>query len=494
MKLLSAQQLQEWDAFTILHEPIASVDLMERAAIICTQFIIENLVGQASFKIFCGKGNNGGDGLAIARLLMEKGFNVCVYILELGKIGTEDFQSNLHRLHPITKEIHYIQTVDAFPKFQEGDIIIDALYGTGLSRPLEGLSAALVQHINLAGLKVIAIDLPSGLFVDRSSKGHSIIKATDTLTFQSLKLCFLAAENAAFFGIIHVLNIQLQPSFLDDIESDYSILEKEKLRALVKPRKDFSHKGNFGNALLVAGNDGKMGAAVIAAKACLRAGVGLLTVAIPSHTASILHIGIPEAMVVNRDEMPMDFPVSAMGIGPGLGTGKPVQRTIFNILQQYHLPMVLDADALNAIAQNQEWLSLIAPGSILTPHPKEFDRLFGNCNNDFERWQKAIAASVKYNVVILVKGHYTLIAANGKAWFNNTGNAGLAKGGTGDALTGIITALLAQGYVPLDAAKLGVYLHGLAADLALEKQSMETLLASDVIESLGNAFNYLRTS
>jgi len=492
MKLLSALQIREWDAYTIKHEPIDSIDLMERASINCVEYISKKYSIDQSILIFCAKGNNGGDGLAIARLLIAKGYLVRIYILEMGKIGTNDFQINLHRLHAYTTEIHFIQSVDALPTILASDILIDALYGTGLNDSLKALSKDLVDTMNLSGADIISIDIPSGLYVDHSSKGNTIIKATTTLTFQAIKLCFLAAENEAYFGKVQVINIQLLPEFLHGLPTIYSLLCKSSIKSFFKPRNEFAHKGIFGHALLIAGGRGKMGAAILSARAAMRAGLGMLTVSIPSQTEISMYSALPEAMVISRDLNSMDFDkFASIGIGPGLGTDKETEKLLVTLIENYKKPIVIDADALNIISNNPNRISKIPVDSILTPHPKEFDRLFGVSDNEFERWEKAIQFSGKYQLVILVKGHHTLIAANGKGRFNSNGNVGLAKAGSGDTLTGIITALLAQGYASSHAALLGVYLHGLAADLTLADQSTESLLASDTIEQLGKAFKEL---
>ena len=492
MLLLSAQQIQEWDAFTMQHEPIASIDLMERAAQRCVDWISANDFSDKKIKILCGKGNNGGDGLAIARLLLQKNYQVSVYILEFGARGTDDFQVNLHLLHQLSSEIYFIQSAEFIPVIEKEDIVIDALYGSGLNRPLQLLSKEIVDHINLSGAAVISIDVPSGMSIDKSSKGNAIIHATHTLTFQSLKLCFLLTENADHFAALHVLDIGLHPDFLQSADTVFEIVSQQQIASSIKPRKDFSHKGNYGHALLIAGNKGKMGAALLAAKACLRTGAGLVSVNIPKEDHSTINTFLPEAMTTDRADEIAFHQYSAIGIGPGLGTEKHEKIILPLVLEEYGKPVVIDADALNIIAENKNLLQLIPADSIITPHPKEFERLFGVCENDFERLNKAIELSAQYSFIIVLKGHYTLIASNGKGYFNDTGNAGLAKGGSGDMLTGMITSLLAQHYEPLQAALIGVYLHGLAADLALENQSTESLLATDVIDAIGKSFNYLK--
>ena len=265
-------------------------------------------------------------------------------------------------------------------------------------------------------------------------------------------------------------------------------LGKNKINALIKPRVPSSHKGDHGHALLVAGSKGKMGAGVIAAKACLRSGVGLLSISVPAEERMIIQTAVPEAMAVMRGDE-LDFnAISAIGAGPGLGISQVSKKILKKIIHDFRKPLVLDADALNMIAGEITLLKKLSKETILTPHPKEFDRLFGAHQNENERIEKAIKMAVKYNLVIVLKSDKTVIVNKEEAVVNTTGNAGLAKGGSGDALTGIITAFLAQGYVPITAAKIGVYIHGLAADTTLKNQSLESMLITDVIEHLGEAF------
>ena len=488
MKILTAQQIQDWDAYTIAHEPISSIDLMERAALVCTGFILSHYQNNSLIKIFCGKGNNGGDGLAIARQLIDNGIPVSVYIIEFGAKGTEDFLANLHRLHQITTAIHYIQSIDFFPPIQANEIVIDALYGSGLNRPLMDLSAQLVVHINQSKAAVFSIDVPSGMFLSKSSKGNPVIQASYTLSFQSHKLCFLVAENALYFGEVTLLDIGLDASFLSTVETTNQLVSVKKIQSIYKPRKQFSHKGTFGHALLITGNEGKMGAAILAAKACLRAGVGLLTCSVQKDNFTIIQTAVPEAMAIERQTTKDLNNYTTIAIGPGLGSSPESILVVQHTLEQFKKSIVLDADALNIISQHLGWLDILPVGSILTPHPKEFDRLFGNSSNDFERIEKALDFSYKYPYTIVLKGHYTLIASKGKGIFNTTGNPGMSTGGSGDVLTGIITALVAQGYSSDDAAILGVYLHGLSADISLDIQTYESLTPSDIIASLGKAY------
>ncbi|KAK6020981.1 YjeF domain protein, partial [Ostertagia ostertagi] len=485
MKILSAEDIRLWDQFTMQHEPITSIDLMERAALRCVDWLHENMPGKDQFAIFCGKGNNGGDGLAIARMLALQQFQVTVYILEFGHIGTPDFQANLARLHQTESvEIIFIQPGQAFHEIKD-EIVIDALFGSGLNRQLEGMTAALVDHINNSHSTVISIDIPSGMFVDRSSKTNTVIRATHTLSFQCLKPAFLVAENEECIGALHILDIDLHDGFYPTVAGLYEWVDTAVIQTIHRPRKRFAHKGNFGHALLVAGSYGKMGAAVLSASACLRSGAGLLTCHIPSCGYLILQTSLPEAMVITDKNEEKITNVSAdlsiyeaIGIGPGIGTASETKMALREILDNYRLPLVIDADALNILATQKDLLQLVPAGSILTPHPKEFERLFGPTSDDFDRISRALQKAKEHNIIIILKGHHTLIATpDGKGFFNSTGNAGMATGGSGDVLTGILTGLLAQRYSGIEAAILGVYLHGLAGDVAAKQLSMEAMLA-----------------
>jgi hydroxyethylthiazole kinase-like uncharacterized protein yjeF len=496
MQILSAEKIRAWDEFTMQHEPVASIDLMERAATACLEWLNGKGYQNKSFSIFCGKGNNGGDGLALARMLHAKECAVAVYILEFGHKGTPDFQANLARLHETNVPIRFIQTEENIHPIPAGDVIIDALYGSGLNRPLAGVTAKLVEHINLSGNEIIAIDIPSGLSTDKSSKGNPVIKAQCTLAFECYKPAFLVAENAPFIGEAYILSIGLHKDYLQTIPAIFELVDNTLIQSVFKPRGKFAHKGNFGHALLVAGSYGKMGAAVLAAKACLHSGVGLLTAHVPECGYQIMQISIPEAMVtVDEDKyipthLDEGLPVyQAIGIGPGIGTGAKTKTLLRSVLDQYKKPVVLDADALNIISGDRDLLQQLPPYSILTPHPKEFERLFGSADNDFERIALAQQKAKEHQCVIVLKGHHTFIASpDGKGYFNSTGNAGMAKGGSGDALTGMVTALLAQDYLPAHAAIFGVYLHGLAGDYAATYFSQESMLGSDLIDCIGEAF------
>jgi len=475
---------------------------MERAAKKCVDWLLKKDWKNKQHRIFCGKGNNGGDGLAIARLLLQNHIPVSVYILEFGKIGSRDFQINLQRLHELPNvDIHFIESSVNFPAISEDDVVIDALYGSGLNQALEGLSTNLVNHLNATKATIVSIDVPSGLFMDKSSVGSTSVRANFTLSFQCYKMALLVQENAPFVGEVHVLDIGLKTDFLATIETPSQLLDEKMIRDIFKPRERFGHKGTYGHAFIVGGSYGKIGAVVLATKACMRCGAGLTTAFVPKCGYNILQISAPEAMTVTDEDekqlssLPDDIEkFSAIGIGPGMGTAEKTQQLLSFFVRRYKKPLVIDADGLNNLALNPDWLALLPSHSILTPHPKEFDRLFGEHKNDFARMETATQKAKEYNIILVLKSHHTLIAlSDGKKYFNPTGNAGMAKGGSGDILTGMITSFLAQGYRPADAALLGVYVHGWAGDIAAKKFSKEAMLPSHLIQCLADVFLKLQT-
>lgn len=496
MVVLSADQVRAWDQYTMVHEPISSLALMERAAVSCVKWLEEHqILQQQQFYIFCGKGNNGGDGLAIARLLHEKGRPVDVFILEFGQLGTADFQHNLQLLHNLPVNIHFLQPGVSLPQIPDTVILIDALLGTGTNRPVEGRMAELIQHINATPNFKISIDLPSGLSADKSIYPNLAVQANVTLSFQCFKSALFYPENALYFGQVNILDIGLSKDFLIQLQTPYDLIDRQLAAAICQPRKAYAHKGNFGHALLVAGSRGKMGAAVLAAKAVLKAGAGLLTCLVPAQGLSIIQISLPEAMAITAGEEVLTKAAldtskfRSIGCGPGIGTAPATGALLEEIIHAAKLPMVLDADAINLLAERPDWLHQLPPFSILTPHPKEFERLVGPCKNDEERFQQVRELSRNHQLVIILKGHRTLVAMpGGKAYFNLSGNAAMAKGGSGDVLTGILTGLLARGYSPDQAALLGVHIHGMAGELASLEQGMESVLATDLIEQIGKAF------
>lgn len=492
MQLLNASQMREWDRYTMEQEPVSSINLMERASLACADWMNRNFAGY-SFDIFCGTGNNGGDGLAIARILALRGSAVSVFIMNTGTKRSSDFLLNLDRLRRIPAVNITEPGEETAPAVSSPSaVIIDAIIGTGLNRPLSGNTADTIRYINSLPNKVIAVDMPSGLQSDAFSGEAPIIKAHHTLTFQSFKLALLMPGNAGYFGQVQVLDIGLDTGYLAHLSTPFELADRSLFQTWYRPRSAHAHKGNFGHALIIAGSRGKMGAAVLSTKACLRSGAGLVTAHIPAGGLCIMQTSAPEAMC-HTDIAPDKLTgigyslqaYTAIGAGPGIGNDANTQKMIHWVLQHHRQPLVLDADALNILSENKNWLHDLPEHSILTPHPKEFTRLFGEQPNDFARIETALEQAAKLNVIIVLKGHHTFTATpEGKGYFNTTGNAGMAKGGSGDVLTGLITGLLAQGYTPAIAAAMGVYLHGLAGDKAASLYGTDAMIAGDLIECL----------
>lgn len=501
IKILAVEQIREADACTIENEPIASVDLMERAAEQCFKWIKKKKPVSKTIKLFCGPGNNGGDGLVIARLLAKEGYHSQVFIVRFTEKSSDDFLTNLERLQDI-RQVHIteLRKDDELPEIHPGELVIDAMFGSGLSKPITQFPAPVITHINNSGAVVIAIDIPSGMFAGQlpDIKSGTVIHADYTLTFQFPKLSFLFAESEHFVGNWHILPIGLHAEFISAVETGHFLIEPTDIANLIKPRKRFSHKGTFGHALLISGSYGKMGAAVMASKACLRTGAGLVTVHVPRKGYGIIQTTCPEAMV-SIDENEDIFTgiggfnsFNAIAAGPGIGMDSQTQNGLKLLIQNNRLPLILDADALNILGENKTWLSFLPPGSILTPHPKEFERMAGKTSDSLERHELQKQFSAKYNVYVILKGAYTCISTpDGKCFFNPTGNPGMATGGSGDVLSGILLGLLAQGYTPLSSCLIGTFLHGLAGDIAAKRKGFESMIASDITGNLGRAFKKL---
>ena len=498
MKLFTTKQIAQIDKYTIENEPIADIDLMERAALQITHWLVKNFSTEQKMLFFSGPGNNGGDALAVARQLADFDYQCEVYLLDFGKELKGSPATNWQRLVEQGKvKLAKMTSADAFPKINTADIIIDGLFGSGLSRPLEGFPADIVHKINQCKNSVVAIDIPSGLMGENNSENipENIVQANFTLTLQFPKISFLFAENEKYTGKWEVLPIGLHPDGKAKVPSDFSFTEKGDIYHLVVPRSKFAHKGTYGHALLIAGSYGKMGAAVLASKGCLRSGVGLLTTHVPRLGYSVIQTALPEAMVSidQHDSMFTEFPdlspFSSIGIGPGLDKKHNSRKALCELLEKSKVPLVIDADGINILSENKEWLEKLPENSILTPHPGEFRRLVGESANSYERIQKQLEFSKEHKLVLVLKGAFTTVATpDGKLHFNSTGNPGMATAGSGDTLTGIILGLLAQGFSSEDAAVLGVFLHGLAGDLAVQQISENALIAGDIADYLGKAF------
>ncbi len=501
MKIISASQTKELDQFTIENEPISSLDLMERASLCFVDWFTEQFQNpDQPIYIFCGPGNNGGDGLAIARLLHQRMYTVILYLCEIGSSRSPDFKSNLERLPPRSNiPVSSLKKDSSLPDLPEQALVIDSIFGSGLNRPVEGYWAKLFEHLNNHAATIVSVDIPSGLFADRTTSGIAI-HADYTFSFELPKLAFLFPQNQKYTGQWTVRTIGLSPTFLEQLKTPFHYLDELVIKPLLHHRSKYDHKGTFGHALLIAGSYGKVGAAILAARACLRSGAGLVSIHAPKCAYEILQISIPEAMVsIDRhqfffSEAPNTDRYSSLGIGCGLDQGLTVVHALIQTLEKTKKPMVIDADALNILGKNPDKMKLIPKGSILTPHPKEFERLFGPAADDFSRNELQRNQSEKLGVYIVLKGANTCISTpEGDCYFNSTGNPGMATAGSGDVLTGVLTGLLAQGYAPLTAALLGVYLHGLAGDIAARELEHESLIASDIIGHLGAAFQEIKS-
>ncbi|MFO8087193.1 MAG: NAD(P)H-hydrate dehydratase [Bacteroidales bacterium] len=500
MKILTVDKIQEADAYTIKNEPIKSIDLMERAGTNCYQWIAERLQKDQKVMVYAGVGNNAGDGLVISRLLAAEGYKVELVVLKFSDKFSDDFTVNFERLKKQQKvKIHQAELKSQIPVPGSDDLVVDAIFGSGLGRPVKGLPAEAIRIINDSAAVVVAVDIPSGMYADHitDENAGAVIHADYTLSLQMPKLSMMLAGSEKFSGTLVVIPIGLHPAFLQTVETPYQLITSS-FRQFIPDRHRFSHKGDFGHALLIAGSYGKMGACVLAAKAALRSGAGLVTAHVPQKGYDIIQTAVPECMtIIDPDQeiqanMPELSPYNVVAVGPGIGKGSQTQKLLKLLIQQAQKPMVLDADALNILAENKTWLSFLPPQSVLTPHPGEFDRLVGKSDNAFQRLEKARDFAQRYQVYLVLKGAFTAVCTPSKhVWFNTSGNPGMATAGSGDVLTGIVAALIAQNLAPFEAATLGVYLHGCAGDIAALDLSETALIASDVIAYLPLAFQEL---
>lgn len=513
MKILSAAQLKIVDAYTIEHEPVSSTNLMERASRAVADRICARWTAKTPVKVFAGPGNNGGDALAIARMLGESNYKVYVYLFNTSDTLSPDCQINKQRLMDFQevkqsatgmRNVELTEVTSQFtpPKLEEGDLVIDGLFGTGLSRPLNGGFASVVKYINASCATVVSIDVPSGLMCEDNTYNvmNHIVKANVTYTIQYPKLAFFFPEHEQYVGEWEVLDIGIVDPGNEETHTPYYFTEKKDIQPMLKTRSRFAHKGAVGHALLIAGKKGMAGAAVLSARACMRGGVGKLTVHTPDCNVRILQTAVPEAVLhvdVDGNSFSQSFDTSdydAMAIGPGIGTSSYTVQAFIEQVSMSKCPMVIDADALNILGSHRGWISQLPRRSILTPHKKELFGLISTTRNSYEELERTRELAVRQQIYIVVKGAYSaVVTPEGNVYFNSTGNPGMATAGSGDVLTGLVLSLLAQSYVPEAAVRLGVYLHGLAGDFAAEDLCYEGLISSDLVAYLPKAFKALRT-
>jgi len=497
MKIFQVKHLAEADRVTIKNERISSAQLMERASTAVFNEIHKRLNHeQIPVKIFCGIGNNGGDGLVVGRLLLEEGYNVTLYVVNFTKERTPDFLLNYNRIKEMGEPWPTLLTSEEdFPSISPTDFVIDAIFGIGLNRPAEGWVAALIKHINQANSFILSIDMPSGLFSTKiPSPGDAVIQANYTLTFQSPKLVFYLSQTAEYAGDVQVLDIGLDREFLNSVPPEAYLIDKEEAIKLYIPRKIFSHKGDYGHSLIIGGSYGKIGSVSLTASACFRTGAGLVSIYAPSCGYEILQTVIPEAMVITDagekelTAITFDLKPKVICFGMGAGTSAKTLQAFENFLGTINDPMVIDADGLNMLSGNKVLLDLVPAKSVLTPHSKELERLIGKWKDDFDKINKARKFSKKYDLILILKDAHTIVVYQDEMFINNTGNPGMATAGAGDVLAGVITSLISQNYEPLNAAVLGTYLHGKAGDFAASKLSYQGMIAGDITANIGNAF------
>lgn len=497
MKIFSKEQIYAGDKLTAERQNITSTELMERAGTQIFNWMHRRMQGaQVPIHVFCGIGNNGGDGLVLARHLVTHGYNVHTYVINCSDKRSKDFLVNYDRIKNVTKKWPtLLKCSNDFPEIHPNDIIVDAVFGIGLNRPIDDWVKQLFQHFKATKAFTLSIDIPSGLYTDKAVEDpDAVVYAGFTLSFASPKLVFFLPETAKYTVQWEILDIGLDPEYLYTTETEAQLIGKHEVLPNYIPRDKFSHKGQFGHALIIGGSYGKIGAVTLTSRAALSVGAGLVSAYVPKCGYVPLQASFPEAMVItDKDEAQItsiNFEIEPKVVSFGIGAGTEIKTiaAFEAFLKTNKAPLVIDADGLNILAKKKALLKLLPELTILTPHPKELERLIGSWKDDFEKLKKAKAFAKKYKVILVVKGANTITVFNEKLFVNTTGNPGLATAGSGDVLTGIITGLIAQGYHPSVAAIFGVYLHGKSADIAVEDFGYQTLIASHVIDYLGEAF------
>ena len=504
MNIFNPKQIQDIDNATCHAQGISSLELMERAASAVSCELISRFLPSQRFVVVAGPGNNGGDALAVARQLIEQGYRkIEIFLFNVTEKLSHDCDEMRKKL--ITMEgVDFTEVTKEFspPYLSSQDVVIDGLFGVGLSHPLSGGFQALASLINESEAFVVSIDIPSGLFSEwNSGTNHrEMIHADLTLAFQFPKLSFMFEDNAGVLGEWKVLDIDLDNKKIKETPTDFKFVEGYMVRSHLPERLPFTAKRDYGSVLLMAGSKGMMGAAVMASKSVMKSGAGLVTVHTASSGYQIMQTAVPEALFEpDRNEnfitdMHPHHTHQVVAVGPGIGSHNATIDALEQLLKNSGAPLVLDADALNCIAKRPALLSLLPPYTVITPHAGEFDRLFGEHQSAESRLRKAIEMARHYNIIIVLKSHYTAcVRPGGKVFFNSTGNPGMATAGSGDVLTGIISSFISQGMRPEIAASVGVYVHGLAGDIAAEELGEYGVTASDVSDYVGRAIKKIRT-
>ena len=495
MKIFSAEQIYAADKFTIEKQEITSDELMERSAVQLFNWMHMRMQGApVKIHLFCGIGNNGGDGIALARHLFEHGYNFSTYVVNYSKTRSKDFLINLERLKDRKIWPEFLDSEGKFPEIGRDDIIVDAIFGIGLNRAPDKWVVKLIDHLHRTEAFILSVDIPSGLYTDRLPVDkNAVIKSNFVLSFQAPKLVFFLPETGIYTNQWEVLDIGLDLEFLTSEDTEYELIGKNEVLPFYIPREKFSHKGTHGHSLIIGGSKGKIGAVQLAARACLNSGSGLVTAYVPECGYMSLQTALPEAMVLTEGEnliSNIEFTIepSVIAIGVGLGTDKATVKAFGNLLEKNKAPLVIDADGLNILSKNKSFLKKLPAQTVLTPHPKELERLIGKWKDDFDKLEKTKDFSKEYNCIVVIKGAHSITVYGDKGYVNTTGNPGMATAGSGDVLTGMITGLIAQSYEPLKAALFGVYLHGRAGDIAVEDTGYQSLIASDIVSGIGMAY------
>ncbi|MBU2929916.1 NAD(P)H-hydrate dehydratase [Winogradskyella psychrotolerans] len=499
MKLFSKEQIYEGDKLTTERQNISSTDLMERAGIQIFNWMHTRMQGaQVPIHVFCGIGNNGGDGLVLARHLITHGYNVVTYIVNCSDKRSKDFLINYDRIKNVSKKWPtMLSCKEDFTEIEIGvdDIIVDAIFGIGLNRPPNDWVKALFQKFKASKAFTLSIDMPSGLYSDKTVEDEdAVVHAGYTLSFQSPKLVFFLPETAKYTVQWEVLDIGIDRDYLMQTETEVELISKHEVLPLYKPRQKFGHKGDYGHVMILGGSYGKIGSVNLSSRAALGAGAGLVTAYIPKCGYHSLQTAVPEVMVITDESdthissVNFDIQPTVIGVGVGLGTSDETVKALEVFLKKNKVPLVIDADGLNILSKKKALLKLLPEQTVLTPHPKELERLIGKWSDDFEKLEKVKAFSQMYNVIVLIKGAHSTTVNKNKLYINTTGNPGMATAGSGDVLTGMISGLIAQGYAPLAATIFGVYLHGKSADISLEDYGYQSLIASHIIETIGEAY------
>jgi NAD(P)H-hydrate epimerase len=509
MRVLNSSQMREADRRTIEEIGIPSLVLMENAgrqAVAAIEAMHGDLL-HGPVAVLCGRGNNGGDGFVVARTLLQRGADVNVFLIGQVSEVRGDARTNLEILGRIGVTVVEIADSQAwelhFSEVSDCSLIIDAIFGTGLNAPLSGLMETVVADVNGSGIPVVSIDLPTGLSADSHETRGDSIEANTTVTLAAPKLPLVLPPAERRAGDIVIADIGIPADVIESLDGPrVYLLTRGAMRDLVSPRASDSHKGDFGRVLIVAGSRGKTGAAHLAAVGALRSGAGLVTVATPACCQAVVASMGPEYMTEALDEGPdglnpeavdrlLDLARDVVAIGPGLGQASGTRAFVQALVDRATMPLVIDADGLNAFADDPDRLmGREGRDVIITPHPGEMARLVGMSSDEVQASRLEIARNfaVAHRVYVVLKGHRTLVATpDEKVFINPTGNPGMATGGTGDVLTGMIAAWLGQLLDAEGACKLAVYLHGVAGDLAEADDGEVALTAGDVVGHLGDA-------